>query len=153
MVYTEIKKKNSKEYFYRVRTLRKGDKFKKERIYLGSNLPKRILLQKEEQADEKLIKEKINKSLIKIKPKIIEIIKKEGIKRAGIFGSYARGKPKNNSDIDILIEPTKRMGFFDIIRLENELKKKLNRKIDLITYASIHRLLKNRILNEEVRII
>lgn len=153
MTYTEIKQKNGRKYFYRVKSVREGRKFKKERIYLGVDLSNKILFQKKEQADKKLVKEKINKSLIRLKSKIVNIIKKQGVKRAGIFGSYARGDQKNTSDIDILIEPTKKMGFFDIIRLENELRKKLNRKIDLITYASIHYLLRDRILKEEVRII
>jgi len=153
MSYTEIKQKNGKSYFYRVRSIREGKKFKKERIYLGGDLCDEILSQKEEQADKKLIKDKINKNLIKLKPKIVNIIKKQGIKKAGIFGSYARGEQKDTSDIDILIEPTKKMGFFDIIRLENELKKRLNKNVDLLTYASIHNLLRNRILKEEVRII
>lgn len=153
MAYTEIKQKNGKRYFYRVKSIREGKKFKKERVYLGVDLSNKILSQKEEQADKKLVKEKINKSLIRLKPKIIDIIKKQGVKKAGIFGSYARGDQKNTSDVDILIEPTKKMGFFDIIRLENELRKKLNRKIDLITYAGIHTLLKNKVLKEEIRII
>lgn len=153
MTYTEIKKKNGNKYFYRVRSMREGRKFKKNRIYLGKGLSKDELKLKEEKADKRLIKDKINKNLIKLKPKIIEIIKKQGIKKAGIFGSYAKGEQKDNSDIDILIEPTKKMGFFDIIRLENELKKRLNKDVDLLTYASIHNLLRNGILKEEVRII
>jgi len=105
------------------------------------------------EADKKFIKEKVKKNLIRIKPKIVKIIIKSGIKKAGIFGSYARGDQKASSDIDILIEPTREMGFFEIIRLEDELKEKLKKKIDLITYASIHKLLRDRILQEEVRII
>ena len=45
------------------------------------------------------------------------------------------------------------MGFFEIVNLEEELKKSLKKKIDLLTYASIHKLLRDKILNEEVRII
>ena len=153
MAYTEIKQKNGKKYFYRVRSIREGKKFKKERIYLGVDLTDENLSQKEKQADQKLIKDKINKNLIKLKPKIVNIIKKQGIKKAGIFGSYAKGEQKDTSDIDILIEPTKKMGFFDIIKLENELKKRLNKNVDLLTYASIHNLLRDGILKEEVRII
>ena len=48
--------------------------------------------------------------LEKIKPKIVRILKKYGVKKAGIFGSYARGEQKKRSDIDILIQPTKGMG-------------------------------------------
>ena len=153
MAYTEIKQRNNRQYYYRVKSIRKNNKIVKERIYLGVNITKEQLSKKELEADKKFAKEKTNRSINKIKPKIVEIIIKSGIKKAGIFGSYARGDQKASSDIDILIEPTKKMGFFEVIRLEDELKKKLKKKIDLITYASIHKLLKDRILQEEVRII
>jgi len=153
MAYTEIKRRNDREYYYRVKSVRKNNKISKERIYLGVNITKEQLSQKEEKADKKFVKEKINKNINKIKPKIVKIIIESGVKKAGIFGSYARGDQKTSSDIDILIEPTKKMGFFEIIRLEDELKEKLKKNIDLITYASIHKLLKDRILQEEVRII
>ncbi|KHO50976.1 MAG: hypothetical protein QT05_C0047G0025 [archaeon GW2011_AR13] len=39
-----------------------------------------------------------------IKLKIARILKNYGVVRAGIFGSYARGEQKKDSDIDILIE-------------------------------------------------
>ena len=153
MAYTEIKIRNNKKYYYRVKSIRKSNKISKKRIYLGVNLIKKDLSKKEIQADKELMQDKINKNLMKIKLKIKEIIKKQGIKKAGIFGSYARGNQKASSDIDILIEPTKEMGFFEIVSLENELKKVLKKKIDLLTYASIHKLLRDRILNEEIRII
>jgi len=120
---------------------------------LGSNLKKDSLRIKEIEADKKLNNEKISKSIKPIKQKIINIIKKTGIKRAGIFGSFARGESKKSSDIDILVEPTKKMSYFEIIQLEEKLKNALNRKIDLVTYKSIHPLLKEKILNEEVKLI
>ena len=152
MSYTEIKQKNGKSYFYRVRSIREGKKFKKERIYLGGDLCDEILSHKEEQADKKLIKDKINKNLIKLKPKIVNIIKKQGIKKAGIFGSYARGEQKENSDIDILVEPSKGMGF-KFAGLEIQLAKALNRKVDLVSYNGISPYLKDRILSQEIKII
>lgn len=92
------------------------------------------------------------KNIEKIKKKIIGILKKNKVVRAGIFGSYATGEQKKNSDIDILIEPPKGIGF-GFAGIELELEKKLNKKVDLLTYKAIHPLLKKRILNEEVRII
>jgi hypothetical protein len=153
MAYTEIKKRNNREYYYRVISIRKGNKISKKRIYLGINLNKEKLRDKELEADKKFKKEKIDKNISKIKPKITNIIKKRGIKKAGIFGSYARGEQNKNSDIDILIEPSKEMGFFEIVNLEEELKKSLKKKIDLLTYASIHKLLRDKILKEEIKII
>lgn len=152
MVYTEIKEKNRKKYYYRVRSVREGKKFRKERIYLGANLSKIELSKKEEQADRKLMAAKINKNLIKIKPKIIKILKKNKVKKAGIFGSYARGEQKKDSDIDILIEPPKGIGF-GFVGIQLELQDKLKKKIDLLSYNGISPHLKDRILNQEIRII
>jgi hypothetical protein len=150
MAYTEIKQRKKKKYYYRVRSIRLGGKFKKERIYLGVNLIKKDLIKKEKEADKELIKSKIDKNLEKIKPKIIRILRKNNIKKAGIFGSYARGESKKNSDIDILIEPPEGIGFkFAGIELE----KKLGKKVDLVTYKYISPYIKKDILKEEVRII
>lgn len=90
--------------------------------------------------------------LEKFKPKIVKILKKYKIKKAGIFGSFVRNEQKKNSDIDILIEPVKGMGL-EFIGVKLELEDAIGRKIDLITYRGIHPLLKKRILNEEVKIL
>lgn len=50
--------------------------------------------------------------------KVIEILRKEmpycvseyGVKRIGLFGSYAKGTPTQGSDIDILVEFEKPIG-------------------------------------------
>lgn len=55
MVYTEIKKKNKRKYFYRVKSVKKGSKVGKERIYLGANLNKNELKELEEKADKELV--------------------------------------------------------------------------------------------------
>ncbi len=54
MTYTEIKKRNDKRYYYRVKSIRKGAKVEKQRIYLGANLNKEQLKKLEEQASKKL---------------------------------------------------------------------------------------------------
>lgn len=87
-----------------------------------------------------------------LKFKIRKILKKHGIVRAGIFGSYARGEQKKNSDIDILIQPPKGIGF-GFVGIQFELEDELKRKVDLLSYRAIHPLLKKRILKEEVKII
>lgn len=96
---------------------------------------------------------KKNNELERLKPKIIRILKDSGVKKAGIFGSYAKGEQKKNSDIDILIELPKGMSLFDVVNVELKMEDALNKKIDLLTYGAIHKLLKDRILNEEIRII
>ncbi|MDP2672808.1 MAG: nucleotidyltransferase family protein [Nanoarchaeota archaeon] len=86
-----------------------------------------------------------------LKKKIISFLKKEGVKKAGIFGSYARGEQKKSSDIDILIEFDGSL--LDLVRLERILKEKLKKNIDLLSYGGINHRLKDIILNEEIRII
>ncbi len=93
-----------------------------------------------------------SKELEGIKKIVIPILKKYGIKKAGILGSYARRDYKKNSDIDILVKLSKRLGF-GFAGIELELEEKLSKKVDLLTYESIHPLLKRRILNEEVKIL
>ena len=153
MTYTEIKERKGRRYYYRVKTIRKGMKFKKERIYLGVNLGKEERLSKEKISDEKLKPVRELKKLEKLKSKIIKILKKNKVKRAGIFGSYARGEQKKKSDIDILIKYPKGLGGFAFVGIKFDLEKKIRKKVDLVTYNSLHPLLKERILKEEVRII
>ena len=81
------------------------------------------------------------------------ILKRNGIKRAGIFGSYARGRNKRNSDIDILVETRKNMGLFDFVGIKLELEEKLKKNVDLVEYKTIKPLIKDRILQEEVKIL
>lgn len=97
----------------------------------------------------------MNKELEKISKKIVEFLKEKGVTRAGIFGSYARGEQKKNSDIDILIEVDKNEKFslLDLVGLENKIKDRLKKRIDLLTYNGLSPLLRKKILEEEVRII
>lgn len=152
MAYTELKEKNGRKYYYRVRSIREGKNFKKKRIYLGKNLLKRELLIKEKIADNKLNSQKKEDSLSKLIPKIRQILKKNKVKRAGIFGSYSRKEQKKGSDIDILVEPPKGLGF-GFVKIQFELEKKLNKKVDLVSYNGLSPYLKNKILSQEMPII
>ena len=152
MVYTEIKERNRRKYYYRVISIRKGTKVTKKRKYLGVDISKKELHEKENKADKLLVKEKTNKNIEKMKQKIVRILKNQGIKKAGIFGSYARGDQKINSGIDILVEPPKGMGF-GFAGIGIELEEKLGKKVHLVTYKYISPYIKKDILKEEVRII
>ncbi len=92
--------------------------------------------------------------LMDFKKKVVPILKRNKVVRAGIFGSFARGEAKKKSDIDILIKvKAKKFSLFDLVGIELELKKVLERDVDLLTYKGIDLLLKERILEDEVRII
>lgn len=72
------------------------------------------------------------------------------IKRASLFGSFAKGNATESSDIDILVEFGEGKSLFDLIRLEMKIEEVLNKKVDIITFNSIHPYLKESILSEQV---
>ncbi len=93
----------------------------------------------------------LSKRISQLRARALPVLKKYHITKAGIFGSYARGEEKN-SDIDILIDPPKGIGF-GFVRIQMDLEHTLHRKVDLVSYKALHPLLKERILREEIRIL
>ena len=88
-----------------------------------------------------------------IQKKIIPLLKKAGVLRSSVFGSFARGEERPESDVDILIELPDGKTMFDLIKLEEELASTLGKKVDIVTYRSIHHLLRDQILREQVPIL
>lgn len=91
--------------------------------------------------------------LAEIKNKILPILKQAGVKRSSLFGSFVRGEETKSSDIDILVELPKGSSLLDLIGLEMELKKAVGKKVDLLTYNSIHPLLKDHIQKDQLQIL
>ena len=65
-----------------------------------------------------------------------EILRKYEVKRIGLFGSYARGDQKKNSDIDFLVEFEKPV-FENFMDLTFYLEELFGRKIELITNGNL----------------
>ena len=77
-----------------------------------------------------------------LQKKIIPVLKKYGVKRASVFGSFARGEEKNDSDIDILVKMPEDASLLDMAALKISLEKKIAREIDVMTYRSVNKLVK-----------
>lgn len=73
---------------------------------------------------------------------IKRILKANHAKKAGVFGSYARGTQRLGSDLDLIVEFDRPVNLLDLIGLEQELSDALGLKVDLVTIESIHRLLR-----------
>lgn len=87
-----------------------------------------------------------------IKKKVRPILEKYGIKKAGVFGSTARGEAKTN-DIDLLVKIDQKISLLDFIGIQQELEDELDMKVDLVEYDSLKPALKEDILKEEVPVI
>ncbi len=85
--------------------------------------------------------------------KILPILRRYRVVKAGLFGSYARGENKKTSDVDLLVKLKPGDGYFELVRLERDLQEHLGKKVDLVTYNSLNHLLRDRILKEEVRLL
>ncbi|GAJ08052.1 unnamed protein product, partial [marine sediment metagenome] len=77
-----------------------------------------------------------------------ELKEKYGLIEIGIFGSYVRGEQDENSDIDILVEVERPMGFVKFIKLENRLSQILGIKVELVTKKALKPYIGRRILQE-----
>ena len=69
------------------------------------------------------------------------------VERIGFFGSYSREEQNEDSDIDILVEFNRPLGweFFDLQEL---LEKELQRKVDLVSIKALKEQLKEEILRQ-----
>ncbi len=95
-------------------------------------------------------------SLEEIKKKIQkhkkELVKNYGVREIGIFGSYVRGEQAENSDVDVLVELEKPIGFFKFLELEEHLVKIIGLKVDLVTKKALKPTIGKYILEELVSV-
>jgi predicted nucleotidyltransferase len=83
---------------------------------------------------------------------IIEILRDNDVARLEVFGSIARGEANENSDVDLLVEFSKRKSLLDVVSLERTMSAVLGRKVDLLTEAVISPYLREQI-NRDRRVI
>lgn len=70
--------------------------------------------------------------------KAMPIFEKYGVRYAGLFGSYARGEEKPESDVDILVKKGDRpLSLLDFVRMRDELSTMFNKKVDIVSDTAI----------------
>lgn len=70
------------------------------------------------------------------------------VSRIGVFGSVSRGDQTPASDIDILVEFSRPVGFFTFMELEDFLSDRLGAPVDLVTPDAIKPVMRERIAGE-----
>ena len=86
----------------------------------------------------------IESKLRAIKPILTE---KFHVSSIGYFGSYAKGQQTDTSDLDLLVEFSRPVGW-TFFTLEGFLEQSLGIKVDLTTKNSLKARIKNTILNQ-----
>jgi len=87
---------------------------------------------------------------VRVFKKIVSYLIPYGVKKVSVFGSYARGEMHSKSDVDIIVRFKKKKSFLDLVKIEQELSEKLDRKVDLLTEKSISPYLIDAIRKESV---
>jgi hypothetical protein len=84
---------------------------------------------------------------------MVPVLRRYGVRRAGVFGSYAHGDAGPDSDIDLLVDLPEGSSLLDLVGLQLDLSELLGIRVDAGTYSSLHPLLRERVLGDEIRIL
>lgn len=71
-----------------------------------------------------------------------------GVTKIGLFGSYARGEAREDSDIDIAVELEGDRLFRKFFALEPNLKSRLNKETDLGIESTLKHIVRERVVRE-----
>jgi predicted nucleotidyltransferase len=93
---------------------------------------------------------KMNKA--KIIEKIAQLLKEQGATKVAIFGSYARGEERPDSDIDVIVEFSETKSLLELVKIERELYETIGIKVDLLTEKAISPYLIN-IVKQQMEVI
>ncbi len=91
--------------------------------------------------------------LEEIKTKALPILKRAGVKKAALFGSYVRGEETEKSDVDILVDLPSNATLIDLVGIKQDLEEKLHKKVDVVTYNGICHLIKDSVLKSQYPVL
>jgi uncharacterized protein len=60
-------------------------------------------------------------------------LKDQPVRKAYLFGSYARGEQDGKSDIDLLVELEDHVGLYKFVSIQLGLENQLGKKVDLVS--------------------
>ena len=85
---------------------------------------------------------------VRLKKLLPQLEQEYMVDKLGIFGSYARGEQREDSDLDLLVAFREPPSLFRYIELENFISETLGVKVDLVMEDAIKPNIKERILKE-----
>ena len=94
--------------------------------------------------------------ILKTKEEVLRILGRElpylneryGVGKIALFGSYSRDEQDAGSDIDLLVQFDRPIGFFKFIAVEDYLMGRLGERVELVTEDALKPVIKPRIMQE-----
>ena len=87
-----------------------------------------------------------------LKQKNAELTKQFGVKSLFLFGSVARNEATIASDVDLLVEFSRPVGYFGLFALQEYLEKLLGCPVDLGTTESLKPYVRERVMGELIHV-
>jgi hypothetical protein len=87
-----------------------------------------------------------------LKQKKAELTSQFGVKSLLLFGSVARNEATSASDVDLLVEFSRPVGYFGLFALQDYLENLLGCPVDLGTPDSLKPYVKEHIMGELIRV-
>ena len=79
---------------------------------------------------------------------IRSIVESRRAKNPRVFGSVLYGEDTEQSDLDILVDPTPETSIFDIGEIRYQLRTLLGVSVDVLTPCALHIRLRDRVVSE-----
>ena len=93
---------------------------------------------------------KPSEALPQYRETIRQLVQQAGMANPRVFGSVLRGEDREDSDLDILVDPAPRTSLLDMAGLQIEIEQLVGVKVDLRTPAEIHPRFRDEVLSEAV---
>jgi predicted nucleotidyltransferase len=78
--------------------------------------------------------------------RLANLCREHGATRLRLFGSAARGEERPDSDIDIIVDFERPVGFVELIRFENAFAEFFGRSVDLVTEPGLSPFIRDSVL-------
>lgn len=81
-----------------------------------------------------------------------QLVARHGVLHPRVFGSVLTGTDAEDSDLDLLVEPTPRTTLLTLARLQNEAERLLGVSVDVQTPGSISARFRARVLDQAIAV-
>jgi predicted nucleotidyltransferase len=87
-----------------------------------------------------------------LRQKNAELTRQFGVKTLSLFGSVARNEATSASDVDLLVEFNRPVGYFGLFALQDYLEKLLGCPVDLGTPDSLKPYMRDSVMGHLIRV-